>query len=136
MVIHFTKLNVISPDTPAECGSSYWDAITVFLGLATCDACRKAAQSTLAVDDGQALRYKTAKEVKGTAVRLLKDISNRGGEIFKAGSIMYIVDKWKGWTLSYNPNGGWAIRCVSEREFEVLPNTVYTPTGGSRRAFK
>lgn len=69
----------------------------------------------------KALKYRTAKEMHGTPVRLLKTISNRGGDFFNAGEIMYIVDKWKGWTLSRSPKGGWDIRCVSERTFEICP---------------
>lgn len=70
------------------------------------------------------LKRKTLKQMKNTPVILNKDIRTIGGEVFRAGETMYIVDKWRGWGLSRHKNSIYDIRCVSENSFIVPPPTA------------
>ena len=60
------------------------------------------------------------RELKGRRVVLAKEIMNRGGDVFPAGTIMEINDKWKGWGLQEVGSRRY-IRCVDEESFSILP---------------
>ena len=59
------------------------------------------------------------KRIEGCRVRLLREIQNRGGKTFPVGAVMLICEKWRGFGLQY-PDGSGYVRCVSQRDFELI----------------
>ncbi len=56
------------------------------------------------------------RELKNRKVRLTRTLKNGYAE-FPVGTEMFIVDKWKGFSLGFEPNH-YRIRCISEADFE------------------